>query len=179
MEKHSMVVYSVQLPDSKILSRVAGLKSVVILGCSACANMNIAHDKNLPVSRVVVDKDTEDTLLLPVAIMEEANRLKDLLESNGVLVRIEMWGALCVLPTDNIQQAELDLISRCAEAEAVIVLACPVGAIGVKRRLGRGVKVISSMKTVGLSLDYTVFDETREFIYIDKKKSRIIPMLKE
>lgn len=174
-----MVVYSVLLPDSKILDRVAGFKSVVILGCTLCANANIAHAKNLPMSRVVVDKDTGNTLQLPVAIVEEANRLKDLLESNGVLVRIEMWVALCILPTDNMQQAELDLISRCAEAQAVIALACPVGAIGVKRRLGRGVKVISSMKTVGLSLDYTIFDETREFIYIDKKKSRTIRTFKE
>ena len=92
-----MGVYSVLLPDSKILGRVAGFKSVVILGCTACANSSIAFDRDVPLARLVVDETTGQTTREPVAVMEEAKRLKALLEKKGINTRVEMLPGPCVL----------------------------------------------------------------------------------
>jgi len=82
-----MVVHVVLVPDSKILQEVAGFKSVVILGCTYCANSSIAYEKNVPAYTMSVDKTTGRTTLLPIAMMEETNRLKNLLESKGITVQ--------------------------------------------------------------------------------------------
>jgi len=85
-----MVVHTVLIPDSKILEEVAGFKSVAIVGCTYCANMSIAYEKNMPAYMVSVDKTTGRTTLLPTAMMEETNRLKNLLEGKGINVRVEI-----------------------------------------------------------------------------------------
>jgi len=177
-ERKNMGVYSVLVPDSKILKGVAGFRSVVVLGCPVCANLSIAYDKNLPVSRIVVNEDTGETTRPPVAIAEEANRLKDLLESKGMSVRIEMWPMLCTISA-YAEQAESEFINRCAEVEAIIALCCAGGALGIKRRLAKAVKIMPGMKTAGESQYCIVLDEAKEFVYIDKKKSTVIRMFKE
>lgn len=173
-----MGVYSVLLPDSKILRRVAGFKSVVIAGCVFCANSSIAYDKGIPFSRVLVDENTGRTVQVPVAVMEESKRLKALLESNDIDVRGEVLLVPCVVPPQ-MQPADLELAEHCTNADAVVTLCCSGGTLGIKTRLGKTVKIIPGMRSVGISLSYTVFDETKEFIYVDKSRSKIIRMLKE
>ena len=182
-----MVVHVVLVPDSKILQEVAGFKSVVILGCTYCANSSIAYEKNVPAYTMSVDKTTGRTTLLPIAMMEETNRLKNLLESKGITVRVEMWPPLCALthekelPTamGGRQWADPELANRCVDAEAVIALCCVGGMLGVKKRLGKDVKIIRGMKTVGLSQFYFTLDEAKEFVHVDKDKSTIIHTFKE
>jgi len=47
------------------------------------------------------------------------------------------------------------------------------------RRLGKTARIIPGMKTVGSSLSYTVVDEARGLVYMDRERSKMIPMLKE
>lgn len=182
-----MVVHSVLVPDSKVLEEVVGFKSVAIVGCTACANNSIAYEKNLPAYMMSVDKTTGRTRLLPMAMMEETNRLKNFLESKGITVRVEIWPPLCLLthekelPTamGGRQWADPELANRCADVEAVIALCCVGGMLGVKKRLGKAVKIIRGMKTVGLSQFYFTLDEAREFVHVDGDRSTIIHTFKQ
>ena len=182
-----MVVHMVLIPDSKIFEEVAGFKSVVILGCTACANASIAYEKNVPMSMASVDKNTGRTTWLPIAMMEEANRLKSLLDSSGIHVKVEMWPPLCTathnreLPSGmgGDKWADPELADCCADAEAVITLCCAGGALGVKKRLGKAVKIIPGMRTIGLSHIYFTLDETKEFVRVDKDRSTVIHTFKE
>ncbi len=173
-----MGAYVVIFSDSKIFKRVAGFKSVVVLGCPGCANASIAYDKGIPLSRILVDKNTGETVEEPVAVMEEANRLKALLESKGINARVEMWpDGPCALSADS-DPAYLELADRCTDAEGVVTLCCVGGTLGVKRYLGKTAKIISGMRTVGVFQLYTILDEAKEFVCIDKDKSRMIRMFK-
>lgn len=182
-----MVVHAVLVSDSKIIEEVAGFKSVAIVGCTACANMSIAYEKNMPAYMMSVDKTTGRTTLLPTAMMEETNRLKNLLESKGINVRVEIWSPLCTLTHDNelptsiggSQWADPELANRCADADAVIALCCVVGMLGMKRRLGKAAKIVRGMKTVGLSQFYFTLDEAKEFVHVDKDRSTVIRRFKE
>lgn len=187
VRRKKMVVHSVLVPDSKILEEVAGFKSVAIVGCTACANNSIAYEKNLPAYMMSVDKTTGRTTLLPTAMMEETNRLKNFLESKGITVRVEIWPPLCSVtheegvPTSfgGRRWADPELANRCADAEAVIALCCVGGMLGVKKRLGKAVKIIRGMKTVGLSQFYFTLDEAKESIHVDKDRSTIILTIKQ
>jgi len=182
-----MVVHTFLIPDSKILEEVAGFKSVVILGCTACANFSIAYEKDMPAYMISVDKTTGHATLLPTAMMEETNRLKNILESKGINVRVELWPPLCILTHDREMPsgmggdkwADPELADRCADAEAVIALCCIGGVLGVKKRLGKAVKIIPGMRTIGLSQFYFTLDETKEFVHVDKDRSTIIHTFKE
>ena len=182
-----MVVHTVLVSDSKIIEQVAGFKSVAIVGCTACANMSIAYEKNMPAYMVSVDKTTGSTTLLPTAMMEETNRLKNLLESKGINVKVEMWPPLCVLTHDKElptgigggQWADPELANRCADGEAVIALCCDGGMLGMKKRLGKAAKIVQGMKKVGLSQFYLTPDEAKEFIHVDKNRSTIIHTFKQ
>lgn len=173
-----MGVYSVLLPDSKILGRVSSFKSVVILGCTACANSSIAYDKDLPLARLAVDKTTEKTTSKPVAILEESDRLKALLEKKGIDTSVEMLPGPCVLSAER-ESADAELVDRCAGAEAVLTLCCGGGTLGIDRRLAKRAQVISGMKTVGSSLSYTVVDKAKGLIYMDRERSKMIRVGKE
>lgn len=111
--------------------------------------------------------------------MEEANRLKALLESKGINVRVEMWpgDAPCFLSNER-EQDYLELADRCADAEAVITLCCVGGTLGVKRYLGKTAKIISGMRTLGLFQVCIILDEAKGFVYVDKNKSKMFRMFK-
>jgi len=173
-----MGVYLVMVPDSKIVNQVAGLKSVVIAGCLACANDSLGYDKDYPLAKIAVDKDTGKTVELPVSIVEEANRLKKLLESKGTSAEIEMRFGMCILPYDR-ESSMAELVSRCAQAEAVITLCCPGGTLGLKRCLTKAVKIVPGMKAEGIVQISKMLDEDKELVYVDKDQSVTIPLFKE
>ena len=173
-----MGVYSVLLSDSKILGRVGDSRPVVILGCTVCANSSIAFDRDVPLAKLVVDESTEQAIREPVAVVEEAERLKALLEENGTDARVEMLPGPCVLSAER-ELADSELVDRCADAEAVVTLCCSGGALGVERRFGKTTRIIPGMKTVGSSLSYTVVDEATGLVYMDQEKSKMIRVLKE
>jgi hypothetical protein len=183
-----MVVYAVLVPDSKIIEEVAGFKSVAIVGCTYCANMSIAYEKNIPAYMMSVDKTTGGTTLLPTAMMEETNRLKNLLEGKEINVKVEIWGTpLCTLTHDKElptgigggEWADPELANRCADADAVIALCCVAGMLGMKKRLGKAAKIVRGMKTVGFSEFYFTLDEVKKFIHADKHRSTVIRTFEE
>ena len=173
-----MGVYSVLLPDAKIIGRVADFKSVVIVGCTVCANSSIAFDKDVPLAKLVVDEATGETTREAVAVREEAERLKHVLEENGTNAEVELMPGPCVLSAER-EIADAELVGRYADVEAVITLSCAGGTLGVERRFGKTVKTIPGMKTVGSSLSYTVVDGATGLVYMDKSKSRMIRVLRE
>ncbi len=168
-----MGVYSVLLPDSEILERLSGFRSVTILGCTACANSSIAYDKDLPLTRLVVDETTQKTRGEPVAIVVEAQRLKALLAKEGIDTSIEMLPGPCVLSAER-ELADAELVERCARTDAVLTLCCTGGTVGVDRRLTDRAQTISGMKTVGSTLSYTVVDKGKGLVYMDQERSRMI-----
>jgi hypothetical protein len=168
-----MGVYSTMRTDAAIMRDIAGLKSVVILGCSSCANTSIAYDKELPVNRIVIDNSTGRTKTTPVAIVEEENRLKALLESEGIKTGCEVFSAPCVL-SDDIARDQAELLNRCDKAEAIITLFCPSGILGLKKLLHENIKIVPGMKTRGLWQRYTITDRETGLMYIDKSRFTII-----
>ena len=167
-----MGAYSVVVSDSKIIRRIAGFKSIIIMGCQNCASLSIAHDKGVPASRILTDEKTGQTTREPLAIMDEANRLKTLIESKGINARVDLWpGGPCLLAADK-DSDYLELTNRCTDADAVITLCCVGGIPGVKRYLGKTAKIISGMKTLGHFHLSTFIDDG--YLCIDKSKSKMI-----
>jgi len=173
-----MGVYVVMWPDEDIRRKASRFKSLVILGCAVCANISLAYDKNLPVSRVLVDKETGHTKKLPVAVVEEVNRLKSFLKSKGIDARVEALSSLCRF-SDESGPDDLNLAKLCTDAEAVVILACQAGIVGVKRRLGGTVKILPGMRTVGLCQSYTFTDHEKGLVHIDKSRSTLIRLFKQ
>ena len=165
-----MGVYSLMRPDVDILRDVAGFKSAVILGCTSCANVSIAYVKELPLSRILLDEKTKQTKKLPVAIVEEANRLKALFEKNGIDTKVE----LCYAPCNYYEEKELDeseIFRRCNESDSVVLLSCSAGFLGVRNRLRRNVKLFTGMKTFGLHQIHSITDHEKGLVYIDKDRT--------
>ena len=110
--------------------------------------------------------------------MEEAKRLKALLERKGIDTTVEVLPGPCVLSADR-ESADSELVDRCADAEAVVTLCCTGGALGMDKRLAKRARTIPGMKTVGSSLSYTVVDEAKGLVYMDRERSKMIRGLKE
>jgi len=170
-----MGVYSVVLADSEIRDSISGCKSVAILGCPACANSSIAFDRERPVSKRTVDEATGKTINEPIAIKEECQRLQAMLEEEGIAATIELLPGPCVL-SDERQLADSELIDRCSKADAVLALCCAGGVAGMHKRLGKKAKTIAGMETMGSSLSYTVVDKDTGLVYMDRKRSKMIPV---
>ena len=168
-----MGVYSSMRSDADILREINGLKSVVIVSCSSCANTSIAYDKDLPVNRITTDKETGRTKTVPVAVVEEANRLKTLFEKNGIETKCEIFSAPCVI-SDDIARDQSAVLKHCNEADAVVTLFCPSGIMGLKRLLRKDIKIVPGMKTMGLWQRYTYTDPATGLMYIDKAKFAIV-----
>ncbi len=167
-------------PDSSILGETEGFESVAIVGCTYCANYSIAYEKDEPVQKIIVDEETGSTSKPPLAMINEANRLKGILEGRGVSVGVEIWPPLCTMTRDSEVQmggpqwTDPELVNRCSGAEAIIALCCVGGVVGLKKRFGEGVKVIPGMRTEGISLLSFSLDDETNLVRIDKEKSTII-----
>ena len=173
-----MGVYSVMLPDSKIMKGVASCKSVVIVGCGACASDSLAYDNDYPLCKLEVDSETGQAREIPVPVAEEMKRIKQLLESQGISVSTEVYFGLCLLSYD--KEGEMaELLKRCSGADAVITLSCPGGTLGLKRGLKGDAKIVPAMKTVGVFQIRRVLDESKQFVVMDKSQSKTIPILKQ
>ena len=177
-----MVIFSRLIPASKIIKAAEGFTSVVIVGCTGCANTNIAYEKDQPVYQFITDKTTGSTRRLPYSVMEHAGHLKKLLEEKGLKATIEIMSTVCFVTDDpelsrlmgTPSWADLDFNKRCADAEAIITLCCRDAVLGVKRRLGEGIKIIPGMRNIGSGQVLFKMDESKEFALIDKNKSTII-----
>jgi hypothetical protein len=167
-----MGVYSNMLSDEILLKAVEDFKRIIIVGCGGCANDSLAHDKNIPQRMIFLDQ--LGVKPAPDAVTEEANRLKGIFKSKIKDVGVAFGAAMCSLCVDE-KTDELEWVKACRDVEAVIVLSCSAGVIGVKTRLGKTAKVIPGMKTVGLHFSYyKVFDVEKGLFCVDKEKSAFI-----
>lgn len=185
-----MVVYCELVSDSKILNSIAGSKSVVILACTGCANPSIAYQKDLPCEKIVV-KEKMDTRApahakrLPFAVVEEANRIRNLLESGGTKTKVVLWEWPCEMSSEGVAQltnssfSDEELVRVCTNADAIITLMCVEGTLGVRKTLGKSYKIVPGMKSVGRAFFYFTLDESKQFTVIDKGRSFIIPSRKD
>lgn len=168
-----MAVYSIMLPDSTILKRVAGLKSVLIVGCKGCINDSLAFGTDYPVGKVVVDKDIVEAVYLPTLIDEELKRLKKLLENNGMSVEIEIMNVLCEI-SFRTEPIISKLVKRCAEVNAILSVSCILGTLALKKQLAKACKIASATKTLGIFQPTKFLDESNKFVYLDGNCSKII-----
>lgn len=168
-----MAVYSIVLPDSTILKRVNGLKSVLIVGCGACLNDSLGFSTDRPLARVVTDENTGTTDALPLLIDDELKRIKLLLENNGMRTRVESTIPVCEISF--ITEPFISNLSKySAEAEAIISVSCSVGTLALKKQLGKVFKIISVTKTLGIFQVSKFLDESGEYVYLDKVQSTIL-----
>jgi hypothetical protein len=168
-----MVVFSVTLPDDQLIQSVRGFKKIVILGCSVCANNSLAYEKGLPLSKMPEDKTAKHIMPSPVAIIEEANRLKALLADTVEHITVDISPGFCIM-SDGSTQGSLGHVKTYPDAEAVVALCCVGGAAGLKMRFGDTLKIIPAMKTEGIIVAYMINDEEKGTTNIDKGKSKVI-----
>lgn len=124
-----MGVFVRLIPDSKVIKATEGFTSIAIAGCSCCANISMAYEKDQPISRITIDETTGKPKRLPYALLEQIGHLKKLLEEKGVNVTTETFRGMC-MDTDDSEYAKLfgdpswtdRLKERCANVEAFIPL---------------------------------------------------------
>ncbi len=168
-----MVVFSVTLPDEKFLEAAIGLKKIVILGCSVCANNSIAYEKGYPLSKMPEDRTAKHIMPSPVAVVEEANRLKALLADVVEDITVDIVPGFCIM-SEGGAHGHLGGIKTYPDAEAVVALCCVGGVAGLKMRFGDSLKIIPAMKTEGIIVAHMVNDPEKGVTRIDKNKSKIV-----
>jgi hypothetical protein len=173
-----MVVFSVTLPDEKLIQAAKGLKKIVILGCSVCANNSIAYEKGFPLSKMPEDNNARHLMPSPVAIVEEANRLKVLLADSVEDISVDISPGFCILG-DSPGHGALGHVKTYDNVDAIVALCCVGGVAGLKMRFGDSMKIIPAMKTEGIIVAYTVSDKESGLAKIDRDKSQVIRNFKK
>ncbi len=176
-----MGVFVRLIPDSKVIKAAEDFKSVAIAGCSGCANISMAYEKDQPISRITIDETTGKPKRLPYALLEQIGHLKKLLEEKGVNVATETFMGMC-MDTDDSEYVKMfeapswtdGLEERCANVEAFITLCCSGGVFCMKQKLGKDTKIIPGMRDAGTWQVLSVLDEKKEFVLIDRDKSTVI-----
>lgn len=167
--------YSTIEPDEKILESLKGSRSALIVGCTHCANISIGYDKNLPIFHITHDKKT-GIKSKPVAVIKEAERLKRLLEGQGIKADIEAFPLICAA----VESDDAEILApmgfppylKDRDVDTVLALTCTgEGLIGVKRIVRDGVKVISGMQSVGGHEPVLGFDAVSGDVFVDRDKS--------
>jgi hypothetical protein len=168
-------VYSIMLPDEKLIKTTQGFNRLVIIGCEGCANESLAYEKNVP-QKAIFDWHQKQYRPASEAIIEEANRLKEVLKKLSNDIQVVTGMGLCSRSTSDKTD---EWIKVCSGTQAVLALSCIAGILGIKQSLGKNVKVIPGMKTIGVLYSYREFDPVKGLIYIDKEKSVFVNFSKE
>ena len=175
------MIYAELLPDSTIMKIVESYGSMTLVVCPVCSNTSVGYQKNLPAFKRAVDETTGEITFVRSAITGEAYRIKKLLDEKDKDVKVEMYGAPCAMAMDkelprnlNGGDADIKLFEQCADTDVVLALCCSVGVLGLKRRLGGSTRIVPGMKTRGFSQFSLKFDETKEFVYVDRENSTVI-----
>lgn len=168
--------YSVVEPDQKIIDQLTGSRSALIVGCNHCANISIGYDKDTPIFQIATDIKTGNKSAKPVAVVEEAKRLKKLLESHGVKAGIEVFPLICAAVESDDAEVLVPMgfppSLKDRDVDTVLALTCSSeGLTGVKRIVRDGVKVIPGMRTVGGHEPILGFDAASGNVYVDRYKS--------
>ena len=167
--------YSRVEPDEKILESMKGSKSVLIVGCTHCANISIGYDEDLPIFHITRNKSGIKSSK-PVAVVKEAERIKNLLESHGLDACIETFPLICAA----IESDDAEILApmgfppylKDRDVDAALALTCAgEGLTGVKRMVRGGVKVVPGMRSVGSHEPVLRFDAGSGDVHVDRDKS--------
>ncbi|MBU1671310.1 MAG: hypothetical protein KKF41_06200 [Actinobacteria bacterium] len=138
-----MSVYSEPVERDALVASLEGADSVVILSCPFCASLALSYQRDLPAYR-----PTRRPSWMYGA-MVEANELKERLEREGKRVSLyglNAWATpFCTPGRMKVRRVR----AKCRGADAVVVMSCTGGLVGVSQMLGRSSKVIHGMRSVG------------------------------
>ncbi len=161
--------YSEIASDEFLLKEIGESKSVTIIGCPYCANQSIAYSKDID----VIGESTLGGLRSKAyVITEEANRIRELLESKGKAANVKIFGfphwGLC---WQNAKDRNA-IAKACTNSDAAIALSCLAGCEGIRSALSNAFKVVPGMFTVGTISAYLSVEKGK--IVLDKNKSKIV-----
>ena len=138
-----MAVYSETRTDEDILSELGDARSVLIVGCSLCANTVYALIKDLPLRRTSVRG------LMAIATNHEMHRISSILSQNGVHVTsipsITPVALCCGLDKMSCQY----LAKKSRDVDKVIALCCEAGQRNIAGNVD-GKEVVGAMNARGL-----------------------------
>jgi hypothetical protein len=165
------MIYSESRSDIDILNDLADAKRIFLLGCPACANVCLYINKASENSDMLV---LTPTGFKAVSMVEEIDRLKDLLTRKGNVV--DSWVGkyplivLCVLD----KNARKDIAIKTQGFDRVVVLSCDAGKMSVQKILPDK-KVIGAMKAKGIITAEIKSKMKFAKLFIDKDSVDIMP----
>jgi hypothetical protein len=160
--------YSEMATDAYILREVGEAKSVTIFECPYCANQSIAYAKDIS---EIGKLSFFGFHFEPYPMGQEANRIKQLLESKGKSANVKHFN-LPNPPFCQLNQKARNNIRKAFEnSEAAIALSCMAGFGGIKSALPEA-KVVHGMATLGTLAAYLNVEKGKMFL--DKAKSRLV-----
>ncbi|MCW3999482.1 MAG: hypothetical protein NWE93_04530 [Candidatus Bathyarchaeota archaeon] len=160
--------YSEIATDAYILREVGDGKAITIFECPYCANQSIGYAKN----QLELGKTSFFGFHFePYPMGQEANRLKQLLESKGKTVNIKYFN-LPNPPFCQLNQKARGAIAKAfMDSDTAIALCCMAGFGGIKSALPDS-KVVHGMATLGTLAAYLNVEKGK--MYLDKSKSKVV-----
>jgi hypothetical protein len=160
--------YSEMATDEYILREIGDSNSVTIFECPYCANQSLGYAKDVSeLGKVSLFGFHFD----PYPMGQEANRIKQLLESKGKTVNTKFFNLpnppFCQLN----QKGRNAIVKAFKNSDAAIVLSCMAGFGGVKSALPEA-KVIPGMATLGTFAAYLTVEKGK--MLLNKNKSKVV-----
>ena len=164
-----MTSYCELVSDEYLLQQAGEAKSVSIFGCPYCANQSIALSKGMS---VIGKTSLGGIKYAPYAVTQEANRIKQLLESKGKSANVNIYGPLASNPFCWMTEKGRSKIAKaCENSDAAVALCCNLGRQGIKSALPDSFKVISGMTALGQITAYLSTQNGK--IVLDKNKTKV------
>jgi hypothetical protein len=139
-----MAVYSETKTDEDILSELEGARSVLILGCSACANAIYSLSKDLPLRNVSMIQG-----IRAISTSHEIDRISGILSGKGV--RVESIPSVIPLPLccGLDQMLCRYLAGKSQGVDKVVALCCEAGQGNIADNVP-GKEVVGTLNAKGL-----------------------------
>ena len=160
--------YSEIATDEYILREVGDAKVITIFECPYCANQSVGYAKDISeIGKVSLFGFRFE----PYPMGQEANRIKQLLESKGKTANVKFFN-LPALPFCQLnQKARNAIVKAFKDSDAAIALSCMAGFVGIKSALPNA-KVVHGMATLGTLAAYLNFENGK--VFLDKAKSKVV-----
>jgi len=161
--------YSELVSDEYLLEQTGEAKSIVIFGCPYCANQSIALSKGMS---VIGKTSLGGIRYTPYAVTQEAERIKELLESKGKSADVQIYGPLASNPFCWMTEKGRSKIAKaCENADAAVTLCCNLGRLGIKSAMPDSFKVVSGMNALGQITAY--LSSVKGEIILDKDRTKV------